>query len=100
MSDNGIMLESNLPASIDIEEMLVGRFSARQLAYLCVGGGLAYNVVFKLPNHYIGWTLGVLIIVATYFLGFYKIKKYDRYLSQHAYYYFKYRNEQQVFINK
>jgi hypothetical protein len=98
--ETGYDLDSTLPASIDIEEMLVGRLTARQLTALCIGGGIAYNVIFKIPNHAIGWTLGAIILIATYFLGFYKMRKYDRYLLEHLYYYIKFREEQQIFINK
>ena len=100
MPNNANSLESNVPSSIEIEEMLVGRLTGRQLTYLCFGGGIAYNLIFKLPNHYIGWPLGGIVLIAVYFLGFYKMKKHDRYLSEHLYYYYKYNNEQQIFLNK
>lgn len=99
MANNGDFLESSLPASIDIEEMLVGRITARQLGYLIIGAGIGYRF-FKMSNHYIGFTMTICILIATYFLAFYKIKKYDRYLSEHLYFYWKYKKEQQVFLNR
>lgn len=100
MSDSGNYLESSLPASIDIEEMLVGRLTARQLAYVFFGGAIIYNFGFKMPNPYLGWSLAGVVAIAIYFFGFFKIKKYDRYLSEHAMFYFKYKREQQVFLGK
>lgn len=100
MSDNYDPLESNIPASIDIQEMLVGRLTARQLIYVCIGGGLFYNSALKMSNHYIGWGIGIVVAILTYLLGFYKIKKYDRFLDEHAKYYYFYKNTQQIFLNK
>lgn len=100
MADENYSLESNLPASIDIEEMIVGRFTSRQLIYLCIGAALFYDCAFKIPNRYIGVGLGVVIVIITYFLGFYKMKKYDMNLSDYIYYMLKYRQGQQLFLNK
>ena len=100
MSNEQFSLESNLPASIDIEEMLVGRFTAKQLIYLCIGGALFYDCAFKISSSYIGWSLAVLVAVATFFLGFYRMKKYDMSMSDYIYYSFKYKQSQQVYLNK
>jgi len=93
-------LESNLPASIDIEEMIVGRFTTKQLIYLCIGGALIYDCAFKIPSRYIGWTLAVLVAIATYVLGFYRMKKYDMSMSDYIYHSFKYKQSQQFYMNK
>lgn len=102
MSQNDMsdFLESNVPASIDIEEMIVGRFTARQLTYLCVGALTIYNSAFKISNHYMGALISLVVATVVYFLGFYKMKKYDMRLDEFARYYFIYKKEQQVFINK
>lgn len=100
MADNQVFLESNLPASIDIEEMIVGRFTAKQLIYLCIGAALLYDCIFKIPNKFIGWTFGALVAAATFFLGFYRMKKYDMSMSDYLIYYFKFKNSQQLFLNK
>lgn len=100
MANSSSFLESNLPASIDIEEMIVGRFTTRQLIYLCIGSAVVYNCIFKIHSHYIGWTLGAIAGVLTFLLGFYKMKKYDMDLSGYVICYLRYKQSQQLYMNK
>ena len=100
MEEQGDFLESYLPASIDIEEMIIGRLTAKQLAFVCVGSAICYNLMFKISNRYIGWSLGIIIAILIYFMAFKKMKKYDRFFYEHWWYYYKYNSEQQIFLNK
>lgn len=100
MADGGDFLESYLPASIDIEEMIIGRLTAKQLAFVCVGSAISYNLMFKIPNRYVGWSLGIGVAILIYFSAFKKMKKYDIYFYEYWWYHYKYKSEQQIFLNK
>lgn len=93
-------LQSNIPANIDIEEMIVGRFTFKQLIVLLIAGALIYKTGFKMDNTFLRVSLPIIIAITSYLLGFYKLKKYNRYLSEHLYYIIKYKNEQQIFLSK
>lgn len=93
-------LFSNLPASIQIEEMILGRLTFRQFIFILVGVYITYQTFMIFKMSVISFTVAIVTAVAVYMLGFFKIWKYDRHVTEHLYYSFLYKTKPQVYMPK
>lgn len=93
-------LFANLPASIQIEEMLLGRLTFRQFIILLLGSYVSYQTYITFKVSVITLLVMLLSGLVVYFAGFFKIKKYDRYITEHIYNKFMFKSRTQVYIPK
>lgn len=93
-------LYSNLPASIQIEEMILGRLTFRQLIYVVLGATVSYQAYAIFDLRIITFVILALSAAAVYVLGFFRISKYNRHLTEHIYYRIMYKSRVQAYLPK